>query len=62
VFDVRGFSGVPGLSNELRAKLQLIRPRSIAQARQIEGMTPAALMLLAAHARRGDVARPVASA
>jgi tRNA uridine 5-carboxymethylaminomethyl modification enzyme len=62
VFDVRGFNDVPGLSNELRAKLQLIRPRSIAQARQIEGMTPAALMLLAAHARRGDVARPAASA
>jgi tRNA uridine 5-carboxymethylaminomethyl modification enzyme len=52
-FDAEGFSLIPGLSNELRSKLDLIRPRSIAQASQIEGMTPAALMLLAAYSRRG---------
>jgi tRNA uridine 5-carboxymethylaminomethyl modification enzyme len=54
VFDSIGFSAVAGLSNELRAKLDSIRPRSIAQAQRIEGMTPAALLLLAAHARRAD--------
>jgi tRNA uridine 5-carboxymethylaminomethyl modification enzyme len=57
IFDAAGYGGVPGLSNELRSKLQAIRPRSIAQARQIEGMTPAALLLLAAHARKGTRVR-----
>jgi tRNA uridine 5-carboxymethylaminomethyl modification enzyme len=52
VFEAAGYGAVPGLSNELRAKLNSIRPRSIAQARRIEGMTPAALILLAAHSRR----------
>jgi tRNA uridine 5-carboxymethylaminomethyl modification enzyme len=52
VFDSAGFDGIPGLSNEIRLKLNLIRPRSISQAGQIEGMTPAALGLIAAHARR----------
>lgn len=55
VYDSGGYGGIPGLSNELRAKLDSIRPRSIAQARQIEGMTPSALMLLAAHSRRASV-------
>jgi tRNA uridine 5-carboxymethylaminomethyl modification enzyme len=52
VFDAFGYGGIPGLSNELRTKLDSIRPRSIAQARQIEGMTPAALVVLTAHLRR----------
>jgi tRNA uridine 5-carboxymethylaminomethyl modification enzyme len=46
------YSGIPGLSNELRQKLEWIRPRSIGQAGRIEGMTPAALLLLATHAKR----------
>ncbi|MCZ8045035.1 MAG: tRNA uridine-5-carboxymethylaminomethyl(34) synthesis enzyme MnmG [Beijerinckiaceae bacterium] len=44
--------GISGLSNELKAKLTVERPADIAQAGRIEGMTPAALTLLAAHARR----------
>ncbi len=44
--------GISGLSNELKAKLTAERPADIAQAGRIEGMTPAALTLLAAHARR----------
>ena len=43
---------VPGLSNELKQKIISIRPRTIRQARQIEGMTPAALAILAALAQR----------
>jgi tRNA uridine 5-carboxymethylaminomethyl modification enzyme len=43
---------ISGLSNELKAKLQSEKPADIAQAGRIEGMTPAALTLLAAHARR----------
>jgi tRNA uridine 5-carboxymethylaminomethyl modification enzyme len=45
-------SSIPGLSAEIRAKLAAVRPVSIAQAARIEGMTPAALTLLIAHARR----------
>lgn len=46
------FNGVAGLSNELRQKLISIRPRSIHEAGQIEGMTPAALVLLTAIVRK----------
>ncbi|MBN9442567.1 hypothetical protein, partial [Bosea sp. (in: a-proteobacteria)] len=45
--------GISGLSNELKAKLAAARPADLAQAGKIEGMTPAALTLLAAHARKG---------
>ena len=45
---------VSGLSNELKQKLQAIRPNNVGQAGRIEGMTPAALTLVAAHARRGE--------
>jgi tRNA uridine 5-carboxymethylaminomethyl modification enzyme len=47
---------LPGLSSELRAKLELIRPRTIGQAGRIEGMTPAALTVLASVGRRGRAA------
>ena len=43
---------VPGLSNEVRAKLEAARPRTVGQAGRIDGMTPAALGILAAYLRR----------
>ena len=43
---------LPGLSNELHQKMKTIRPRTIGQAKRIEGMTPAALLMLAARARK----------
>ena len=46
------FAALPGLSNEVRLKLQGHRPRTIGQAGRIDGMTPAALTLLAVHIRR----------
>jgi tRNA uridine 5-carboxymethylaminomethyl modification enzyme len=52
--------GISGLSNELKAKLAAERPADLAQAGRIEGMTPAALTLLAAHARRNRPAQPAA--
>jgi tRNA uridine 5-carboxymethylaminomethyl modification enzyme len=45
------FSDVPGLSNELKQKMRDRRPRSIADAQRIEGMTPAALAVIVAHIR-----------
>jgi tRNA uridine 5-carboxymethylaminomethyl modification enzyme len=46
------YAGIKGLSNEARQKLQSIRPRTIGQAGRLDGMTPAALTLLAGHLRR----------
>jgi tRNA uridine 5-carboxymethylaminomethyl modification enzyme len=46
------YAGISGLSNELRQKFLTVRPNNIGQAGRIEGMTPAALALVAAHARR----------
>ncbi|MEL6920841.1 MAG: tRNA uridine-5-carboxymethylaminomethyl(34) synthesis enzyme MnmG [Pseudomonadota bacterium] len=40
------FSAVVGLSNELRSKLEQVRPHDLAQAGRIDGMTPAALALI----------------
>ena len=47
------FDDVIGLSNEVRAKLSRHRPTTLAQAGQIDGMTPAALMLVLAQLRKG---------
>ena len=51
------FGGLPGLSNEIRARLAKVRPGTLGQAGRIEGMTPTALTLLAAHVRRPVRAR-----
>lgn len=48
------YTEVSGLSNEARQKLELARPASIGQAGRIDGITPAALALLAAHLRRKE--------
>ena len=45
------YAGLPGLSSELRHKLSAVRPATLGQAGRIEGMTPAALAILAARAR-----------
>lgn len=47
------YDGLPGLSQELKQKLNQIRPPSIGHAERIEGMTPAAVALLLAHLRKG---------
>ena len=46
------YGAMRGLSNELRARLSLIRPATLGQASRIEGMTPAALTLVVAHLPR----------
>jgi tRNA uridine 5-carboxymethylaminomethyl modification enzyme len=47
------YAALPGLSNEMKQKLQAHRPRTIGHASRIDGVTPAALTLLVAHLRRG---------
>ncbi|MEK1886088.1 MAG: tRNA uridine-5-carboxymethylaminomethyl(34) synthesis enzyme MnmG [Phyllobacterium sp.] len=54
------FAATSGLSNELKQKLRDRRPRSIAEAQRIDGMTPAALALIIAQIRKGSTTRDVA--
>src|SRR6476620_7494564 len=53
---------LPGLSIEVRQKLNSARPRTIGQATRIDGITPAALTLLAAHLKRNGRPAKTASA
>jgi tRNA uridine 5-carboxymethylaminomethyl modification enzyme len=46
------FAQVSGLSNEMKQKFAAARPRTVGQAGRLDGVTPAALTLLAAHVRR----------
>ncbi|MGB6117054.1 MAG: tRNA uridine-5-carboxymethylaminomethyl(34) synthesis enzyme MnmG, partial [Mesorhizobium sp.] len=56
------FASVPGLSNELKAKIASRRPRSLADAGRIDGMTPAALAIIVTHVKHSanSVERDVA--
>jgi tRNA uridine 5-carboxymethylaminomethyl modification enzyme len=49
------YQTLPGLSSELRQKLATARPQTIAQAQAVDGVTPAAITLVLAAIRRGDV-------
>lgn len=51
------YSVLSGLSNELKAKLIARRPRNVAQASRLEGMTPAAVALLVAHLRKTQASK-----
>lgn len=51
------FSGLPGLSNELKHKLSAVRPATIAHASLIDGMTPAAISLLIGVLRKDELLR-----
>jgi len=56
------YSQLSGLSNEVRQKLNAMRPRTIGQAARMDGITPAALTLLVAHLKRnGRVAKAAAA-
>jgi tRNA uridine 5-carboxymethylaminomethyl modification enzyme len=46
------FADVPGLSNEVRNRLAHAKPLTVGQAGRIEGITPAALTILAAFLKR----------
>ena len=46
------YTQVSGLSNEARSKLEAARPRTVGQAGRLDGLTPAALGILAAYLRR----------
>ncbi|WP_372921930.1 tRNA uridine-5-carboxymethylaminomethyl(34) synthesis enzyme MnmG [Roseovarius sp.] len=48
------YAQIGGLSNELCAKLDRIRPRTLGQAGRIDGMTPAALAVILARIRQDE--------
>jgi tRNA uridine 5-carboxymethylaminomethyl modification enzyme len=51
------FDAISGLSTEVLQKLKARRPQTLAQAGRIDGMTPAALMLVLAKLKRGKARR-----
>jgi tRNA uridine 5-carboxymethylaminomethyl modification enzyme len=48
------YAAVRGLSNEIREKLDRVRPGTIGQAERIAGMTPAAISLLLVQLKKRD--------
>jgi tRNA uridine 5-carboxymethylaminomethyl modification enzyme len=51
------YAALAGLSTEVRQKLERHRPVSLAQAARIDGVTPAALMLVLAHVKKAPARR-----
>ena len=51
------YGRISGLSNEMKQKLLRMTPDTILQASRIEGMTPAALLLILAHLRKPQAER-----
>ena len=49
------FSNIPGLSNEAKVKLEEGRPATLGAASRISGITPAALTVLLAYVKRGNI-------
>ncbi len=58
------YNGIPGLSNEVRQKLQRVRPATLGQAGRIPGVTPAAVAILDVYLNltKADVSRETCSA
>lgn len=54
------YSTIAGLSNEVRQKLQQVRPSTLAQAGRISGVTPAAVSLLLVHLKKHSAMRKTA--
>jgi tRNA uridine 5-carboxymethylaminomethyl modification enzyme len=50
-----GFAGIPGLSREIRDKLERVRPATLGQAARIPGITPAAIAVLDVYLSAGHV-------
>ena len=51
------YDQLPGLSNELKHKLNLVKPTSLGQAGRIDGITPAGLTLILAHLKKFEAAK-----
>ena len=49
------YDKLSGLSNEVKSKFSLIKPKTLGQALRIDGITPAAVYILLAHVKRGHL-------
>jgi len=49
------YAAIPGLSNELRIKLDAVRPSSFGQAQRIPGMTQAALAAILVYLKKKEM-------
>ncbi len=47
------YNKLSGLSNEVKSKFKLIKPKTLGQALRIDGITPAAAYILLAHVKKG---------
>ena len=47
------YTKISGLSNEVKSKFNLIRPKTLGQALRIDGITPAAAYILLSHVKKG---------
>jgi len=47
------YSKLSGLSNEVKSKFKIIRPKTLGQALRIDGITPAAVYILLSHVKKG---------
>ena len=47
------YSKLSGLSNEVKSKFKLIRPKTLGQALRIDGITPAAAYILLSYVKKG---------
>ena len=48
------YNKLSGLSNEVKSKFKIIRPRTLGQALRIDGITPAAAYILLSHVKKGS--------
>ena len=53
--DKINYDGLSGLSNEVKAKFNEIRPKTMGQALRIDGITPAAVYILLSHVKRKSI-------
>jgi tRNA uridine 5-carboxymethylaminomethyl modification enzyme len=51
------YSKLSGLSNEVKIKFKLIKPKTLGQALRIDGITPAAAYILLSHVKKGGKLR-----
>ena len=49
------YDSLSGLSNEVKAKFNQIKPRTMGQALRIDGITPAAVYILLSHVKRRSI-------
>ena len=47
------YAALSGLSNEVKSKFKIIRPKTLGQALRIDGITPAAVYILLSYIKKG---------